>query len=92
MQHGRAPDSGVAVWQDRIIQVWKHVGGLPFNDKIDDLITAAGFWIVELKTAPLPRLPWKPSGCRDFGLVSCLGTYRDLWACYCSISSRPGRH
>lgn len=28
--------------------------GLPFNPKIDDLITAAGFWIVELKRCYLP--------------------------------------
>jgi ubiquinone/menaquinone biosynthesis C-methylase UbiE len=55
VEHGRAPDAGVAVWQDRITPVWKRVGGgCHLNRKIDDLITAAGFRIVELKTCYLP--------------------------------------
>jgi len=52
------PDPGVAVWQERIMPVWKRVGGgCHLNRKIDDLITAAGFRIVELKTCypPGPR-------------------------------------
>jgi ubiquinone/menaquinone biosynthesis C-methylase UbiE len=54
-EHGRAPDPGVAVWQDRITPFWKRVGGgCHLNRKIDDLITAAGFRIVELKTCYLP--------------------------------------
>ena len=52
VEHGRAPDPGVAVWQDRLTPVWKRVGGgCHLNRKIDDLITAAGFRIVELKTS-----------------------------------------
>jgi ubiquinone/menaquinone biosynthesis C-methylase UbiE len=55
VEHGRAPDPGVAVWQDRITPVWKRVGGgCHLNRKIDDLITAAGFRIAELKTCYLP--------------------------------------
>jgi len=55
VEHGRAPDPGVAVWQDRITPVWKCVGGgCHLNRKIDDLITTAGFRIAELKTCYLP--------------------------------------
>jgi ubiquinone/menaquinone biosynthesis C-methylase UbiE len=55
VEHGRAPDAGVAVWQDRVTPVGKRVGGgCHLNRKIDDLITAAGFRIVEPKTCYLP--------------------------------------
>jgi len=55
LEHGRAPDPGVAVWQDRFTPVWKRIGGgCHLNRKIDDLITAAGFRITELKTSYLP--------------------------------------
>ena len=55
LEHGRSPDPGVVVWQDRMTPVWKHIGGgCHLNRKIDDLITAAGFQIVELKTCYLP--------------------------------------
>ena len=51
LEHGRAPDAGVADWQDRITPLWKNItGGCHLNRKIDDLITAAGFRITELKT------------------------------------------
>ena len=51
LEHGRASDPGVAAWQDRITPLWKHAcGGCHLNRKIDDLITAAGFRITELKT------------------------------------------
>jgi len=53
--HGRSSDSGVEVWQDRITPLWKRIGGgCHLNRKIDDLIEAAGFQIVELKTLYLP--------------------------------------
>lgn len=55
IEHGRSPDPGVAVWQDRITPVWKHIGGgCHLNRKMDDLITSAGFQISELKTCYLP--------------------------------------
>jgi SAM-dependent methyltransferase len=54
-EHGRAPDGGVASWQDRLTPVWKHIaGGCHLNRKMDDLITAAGFRICDLKTWYLP--------------------------------------
>jgi SAM-dependent methyltransferase len=55
VEHGRAPDPGVVLWQDRITPVWKHVGGgCHLNRKIDELITAAGFRITEMRTCYLP--------------------------------------
>jgi ubiquinone/menaquinone biosynthesis C-methylase UbiE len=54
IEHGRAPDPRVAAWQDRLMPLWKHVGGgCHLNRKIDGLITAAGFRIDELKTGYL---------------------------------------
>jgi ubiquinone/menaquinone biosynthesis C-methylase UbiE len=51
LEHGRAVDAGVADWQERITPLWKNItGGCHLNRKIDDLITAAGFRISELKT------------------------------------------
>ena len=51
LEHGRAADSGVADWQERITPLWKNItGGCHLNRKIDDLITTAGFRITELKT------------------------------------------
>lgn len=51
LEHGRAPDPGVALWQDRITPIWKHIaGGCTLNQKMDELIAAAGFHITELST------------------------------------------
>ena len=51
LEHGRAVDPGVADWQERITPLWQNItGGCHLNRKIDDLITAAGFRITELKT------------------------------------------
>jgi len=55
VEHGRAPDRGVAVWQDRINPAWKQIGGgCHLNRKIDEIITNAGFHITDLKTFYLP--------------------------------------
>jgi ubiquinone/menaquinone biosynthesis C-methylase UbiE len=49
-EHGRAPDSAVIRWQDRITPVWKRIGGgCHLNRKMDDLIQAAGFRIDRLR-------------------------------------------
>ena len=58
IEHGRSPDRGTASWQDRLTPIWKRIGGgCHLNRKIDELIMAAGFEIVELKTfyQPGPR-------------------------------------
>jgi ubiquinone/menaquinone biosynthesis C-methylase UbiE len=50
-EHGRAPEIGVARWQDRLTPVWKRVaGGCHLNRKPDDLIRAAGFGIDALES------------------------------------------
>jgi ubiquinone/menaquinone biosynthesis C-methylase UbiE len=55
LEHGRAPDAGVVVWQDRLTPVWKRIGGgCHLNRPIDEIITQAGFHIPELKTCYLP--------------------------------------
>jgi ubiquinone/menaquinone biosynthesis C-methylase UbiE len=49
VEHGLAPDRGVAWCQHRLTPCWKCLGGgCHLNRKIDDLITAAGFHIEEL--------------------------------------------
>jgi ubiquinone/menaquinone biosynthesis C-methylase UbiE len=51
LEHGQAPDSRVAIWQDRLTPVWKHIaGGCHLNRRIDEIITEAGFHIPNLKT------------------------------------------
>jgi ubiquinone/menaquinone biosynthesis C-methylase UbiE len=53
-EHGRAPEIGVARWQDTITPVWKRVaGGCRLNRKPDDLMQAAGFRIEGLETGYL---------------------------------------
>jgi ubiquinone/menaquinone biosynthesis C-methylase UbiE len=55
LEHGRAPDPGVRVWQNRLTPFWKRIGGgCHLNRKIDELITEAGFQISELTTGYLP--------------------------------------
>lgn len=52
VEHGRAPDFGVAAWQDRLTPIWKHIGGgCHLNRKIDEIIRLAGFRIPELTTS-----------------------------------------
>jgi len=53
-EHGRAPDAGVARWQDRLTPIWKRLaGGCHLNRKPDDLIRSAGFGIEGLETGYL---------------------------------------
>jgi ubiquinone/menaquinone biosynthesis C-methylase UbiE len=55
VEHGRAPDPGVATWQDRLTPLWKRItGGCHLNRRIDELLTAAGFQMMELTKSYLP--------------------------------------
>ena len=57
-EHGRAPDAGVARWQDRINPYWRRVfGGCNLNRDIPALLDRAGFRIDRLQTMYLPRTP-----------------------------------
>ena len=58
VEHGRAPDTRVAAWQDCMTPLWKRMtGGCHLNRRIDELIMEAGFQISGLKTGyePGPR-------------------------------------
>jgi ubiquinone/menaquinone biosynthesis C-methylase UbiE len=53
-EHGRAPEPGVARWQDRFTPFWRRVaGGCHLNRKPDDPIYSAGFRIDRLDTGYL---------------------------------------
>jgi ubiquinone/menaquinone biosynthesis C-methylase UbiE len=55
IEHGRAPDPKVVAWQDRLSPYWPRLtGGCRLNRKIDELIEAAGFHVIELQTGYLP--------------------------------------
>jgi ubiquinone/menaquinone biosynthesis C-methylase UbiE len=55
VEHGRAPEPGVARWQDRLDPLWhRAAGGCHLNRKIDDLIASSGFHIDTLANTRLP--------------------------------------
>jgi ubiquinone/menaquinone biosynthesis C-methylase UbiE len=55
VEHGRAPEPGVARWQDRLDPLWSRLaGGCHLNRKMDDLIGGSGFRIDALENARLP--------------------------------------
>jgi ubiquinone/menaquinone biosynthesis C-methylase UbiE len=55
VEHGRAPEPGVARWQDRLDPLWSRLaGGCHLNRKMDDLILGNGFRIEALEHARLP--------------------------------------
>jgi ubiquinone/menaquinone biosynthesis C-methylase UbiE len=51
VEHGLAPEPGVARWQRRLTPLWRHLaGGCRLDRKIDDLVRAAGFRLGALDT------------------------------------------
>jgi|TARA_B110000503_G_scaffold12013_3_gene16231 ubiquinone/menaquinone biosynthesis C-methylase UbiE len=57
-EHGKAPDSNVCKWQDRINPFWKRcAGGCNLNRDIPELLEAGGFAVSELHTGYLPGTP-----------------------------------
>jgi ubiquinone/menaquinone biosynthesis C-methylase UbiE len=55
VEHGRAPEPGVARWQNRLDPFWRRLsGGCHLNRKIDDLISNAGFRIDRSETGYIP--------------------------------------
>lgn len=58
LEHGESPDAKVRRWQHRITPAWKRIGGgCHLNRPIADLISSAGFDIVELDTFYLDDAP-----------------------------------
>ena len=55
VEHGRAPEPGVARWQDRLDPMWtRAAGGCHLNRKIDELISGSGFRMDDLANTRLP--------------------------------------
>jgi len=55
VEHGRAPEPGVARWQDRLDPMWSRLaGGCHLNRKMDDLISGSGFRIEALENTRIP--------------------------------------
>ena len=54
-EHGRAPDTDIVRWQDRVDPYWgKFAGGCHVNRPIDTLIETAGFELLDLDKMYLP--------------------------------------
>jgi ubiquinone/menaquinone biosynthesis C-methylase UbiE len=61
LEHGLSPDPKVAAWQHRLTPLQKRlVGGCHFDRPIAELITSAGFRLIELENSYLPG-PKTPS-------------------------------
>lgn len=57
-EHGKAPDSAVARWQDRLNPLWKRIaGGCNLNRPIPELLETGGFRIEGMETMYLPSTP-----------------------------------
>lgn len=57
-EHGRAPDTEVARWQDRLTPVWKKwAGGCHLNRPIAHYICEAGFTITEQQNLYMDKAP-----------------------------------
>jgi len=55
VEHGRAPEPGVARWQDRLDPMWSGLtGGCHLNRKMDDLVADNGFRIDSMLNVRLP--------------------------------------
>lgn len=55
IEHGAAPDAGVAKWQRRVEPVWKRfTGGCHLTRKADELIQEAGFRLDSFDSSYLP--------------------------------------
>ena len=58
LEHGRAPDSDVARWQDRIEPVWKRIaGGCHLTRPIGAALRGAGFEVEPMGQGYLPKAP-----------------------------------
>src|SRR3546814_7958985 len=65
LEHGAAPDAGVAKWQRRIEPVWKRIGGnCHLTRPIGDAYEKAGFAVDRQAAASMQKTP------RPFGWVA----------------------
>lgn len=69
LEHGHAPDPGVAVWQRRIEPVWKRLmGGCHLTRPVGDAIVTAGFALMQCEGRYLPRAP-RFAGWMEWGIA-----------------------
>ncbi|MDT7952877.1 MAG: class I SAM-dependent methyltransferase [Acetobacteraceae bacterium] len=55
VEHGRAPEPGLARWQDRLDPIWTRIaGGCHLNRAMDILLRNAGFHLDALSTTRVP--------------------------------------
>ncbi len=67
LEHGAAPDAGVAKWQRRIEPLWKRIGGnCHLTRPISDAYEAAGFAVDRQAAAYIPKTP-RPFGWYEYG-------------------------
>jgi len=67
LEHGGAPDTGVATWQRRIEPVWKRIGGnCHLTRPISDAYEKAGFSVDRQGADYMPKTP-RPFGWVEFG-------------------------
>lgn len=58
LEHGRAPDAGVAKWQDRIEPVWKRLaGGCQLTRSVSSSVASSGLEVTRLGQGYLPKTP-----------------------------------
>ncbi|GMN01354.1 class I SAM-dependent methyltransferase [Erythrobacter sp. MTPC3] len=69
LEHGRAPDAGIAKWQDRIEPVWKRMaGGCHLTRPIGSAFRGAGFEVDPLGQGYLPKAP-RFAGWNEWGVA-----------------------
>src|SRR3546814_12248836 len=84
LEHGGAPDAGVARWQRRIEPVWKRIGGnCHLTRPIADAYSAAGFAVDRRGAHYMPKTPrpfgWIRSEERGVG-KECVSRGKSWWS------------
>lgn len=73
LEHGAAPDAGVAKWQRRIEPVWKRIGGnCHLTRPVGDAYAMAGFMVERQGAAYMPKTP-RPFGWVEYGAAHVAG-------------------
>ena len=73
LEHGGAPDAGVAKWQRRIEPVWKRIGGnCHLTRPISDAYAKAGFAVDRQAAHYMPKTP-RPFGWIEYGAARAVG-------------------
>jgi len=73
LEHGAAPDVGVATWQRRIEPVWKRIGGnCHLTRPISSAYAGAGFAVEKLGEGFMPKSP-RPMAWVEYGTARVTG-------------------